>query len=84
MILEEAGGKDPTDPAVIAARIRLFGSWEMNWLAYNFAHDLALPGSSRGNLGFLMYPQAETAEGRIDCLDPESFRYAITSREVDV
>jgi choline dehydrogenase-like flavoprotein len=22
------------------ARARLFGSWEMNWMAYNFAHDV--------------------------------------------
>jgi transglutaminase-like putative cysteine protease len=82
VILEEDGGKPPADPKVIAARERLFGSWEMNWLAYNNAHDLTLPGSSRGKLGFLMYPQAETAEGRVDCLDPDAFRYAITSREV--
>ncbi len=82
VILEEGGGKPPTDPMVVAARRRLFGSWEMNWLAYNFAHDLALPGSSGGPLGFLMYPQAETAEGRVDCLDPENFRYAISAREV--
>jgi hypothetical protein len=29
-----------------------------------------------------MYPQAETAEGRLDCLDPDNFQYTITSREV--
>ncbi len=82
VILEEGGGKAPTDPMVLAARKRLFGSWEMNWLAYNFAHDLALPGSTGARLGFLMYPQAETEEGRVDCLDPENFRYAISAREV--
>jgi hypothetical protein len=27
-------------------RTRLFGSWEMNWIAYNVAHDVALPGRS--------------------------------------
>ena len=31
----------------------------MNWLAYNFAHDIELPGSSGPRVGFLMYPQAE-------------------------
>ncbi|HTP51856.1 MAG TPA: transglutaminase domain-containing protein [Anaeromyxobacteraceae bacterium] len=82
VILEEGGGKDPTDPMVLAARKRLFGAWEMNWLAYNSAHDLVLPGSSRGKVGFLMYPQAETADGRVDCLDPDHFRYSITSREI--
>ena len=25
---------------------KLFGAWEMNWLAYNDAHDVELPGSS--------------------------------------
>ena len=27
------------------ARERLFGSWEMNWMAFNVAQDMALPGS---------------------------------------
>lgn len=61
---------------------RLFGSWEMNWIAYNYAQDVALPGSSGPRLKFFMYPQAETGQGRLDCLDPESFRYEITSREL--
>jgi hypothetical protein len=64
------------------ARARLFGSWEMNWMAYNFAHDVALPGSSGKPIAFLMYPQAETSDGRLDSLDADSFRYEITSREV--
>jgi hypothetical protein len=29
-----------------------------------------------------MYPQAETADGRLDSLDPDSFKYEITAREV--
>jgi transglutaminase-like putative cysteine protease len=70
------------DPKVAAARAALFGSWETNWLAYNFAHDVALPGSDGPQLGFLMYPQAETASMRLDCLDPDNFKYAITSKEV--
>jgi transglutaminase-like putative cysteine protease len=63
------------------ARARLFGSWEMNWMAYNFAHDVTLPKSAGAPVGFLMYPQAETSDGRIDCLDPDNFKYEITSRE---
>ena len=82
VVLEEGGGKPLQDPMVIAARRRLFGSWEMNWLAYNTAHDLLLPGASRGKVPFFMYPQAETAEGRLDCLDPEHFKYQIGAREV--
>jgi hypothetical protein len=27
-----------------------------------------------------MYPQAETNRGRLDCLDPDNFKYEITSR----
>jgi hypothetical protein len=29
-----------------------------------------------------MYPQGETAEGRLDCLDADSFKYSITTREL--
>jgi len=70
-VLEEPpGNRSLDDEMVKQARARLFGSWEMNWMAYNFAHDVALPGSSGAPLAFLMYPQAETADGRLDCLDP--------------
>lgn len=67
-------------PKVAAARKALFGAWEGNWLAYNVAHDVALPGSSGPKLGFLMYPQGEVAGTRLDCLDPDTFRYAITAK----
>jgi transglutaminase-like putative cysteine protease len=70
------------DPKVVAARKTLFGAWEGNWLAYNFAHDVTLPGSNGPKLGFLMYPQAETANLRLDCLDPDAFKYTITSKEL--
>jgi hypothetical protein len=76
------GNRPIYDPLVRSARSRLFGSWEMNWMAYNFAQDVALPKSAREPLGFLLYPQAETADGRIDCLDPDRFKYEITSREI--
>jgi transglutaminase-like putative cysteine protease len=71
------------DPKVVAARKTLFGAWETNWLAYNFGHDIALPGSSGPKIGFLMYPQAETASTRLDCLDPDHFRYTITAKELN-
>jgi transglutaminase-like putative cysteine protease len=83
VVLEEPpGGRSLNDDMVKKVRERLFGSWEMNWMAYNFAHDVALPGSSGAPLGFLMYPQAESAQGRLDSLDPDSFKYEITSREI--
>jgi transglutaminase-like putative cysteine protease len=83
VVLEEPPGNRPLDDETVKqARARLFGSWEMNWVAYNFAHDVTLPGSAGAPVGFLMYPQAESAAGRIDCLAPDTFKYEITSREV--
>jgi len=83
LVLEEPPGNHSLDDEVVKqARVRLFGSWEMNWIAYNFAHDVALPGSNREAVAFLMYPQAETGDGRRDALDPDNFRYEITAREI--
>jgi transglutaminase-like putative cysteine protease len=80
--LEEPPGENAIDSAVVvAAREKLFGAWEGNWLAYNTAHDLVLPGSAH-EVAFLMYPQAEVAGLLLDCLDPDSFRYAITAAEL--
>jgi len=70
------------DPKVKKARAKLFGAWEMNWLPYNYAHDIKLPNSNGPELGFLMYPQSETANGRKDSLDPKNFSYTIKSKEV--
>jgi transglutaminase-like putative cysteine protease len=74
--------KDPAHPVVAPVKKALFGGWEGNWLAYNTAHDVALPGSKGDKLGFLMYPQAETAAGRVDPLAPDDFVYTITAREL--
>ena len=83
VVLEEPPGNRPLDDEMVKkARARLFGSWEMNWMAYNFGHDVALPGSSGAPVNFLMYPQAETADGRLDCLDPDNFKYEISAREI--
>ncbi|UYN96308.1 MAG: transglutaminase domain-containing protein [Enhydrobacter sp.] len=71
-----------TDPKVVAARNGLFGSWEGNWLAFNVAHDLKLPGSKEDPIPFLMYPQAENRRGFLDSLDPDKFKYRIVTREV--
>ncbi|MES2537011.1 MAG: transglutaminase domain-containing protein [Pseudomonadota bacterium] len=86
VVLEEGGGLPLNDAKVEAARKRLFGSWEMNWLAFNYAHDVQLPGASKGKVGFFMYPNAEiAAQGkveRMDSLDPDNFKYTITAREI--
>ena len=83
VVLEEK--PQPTtlaDPLVPPVRAKLFGAWEMNWLAYNEAHDIKLPGSNLPAIPFFMYPQAETVKGRLDSLDPDSFKYTITAREL--
>jgi len=82
VVLEERPGLTLKDDVVVAARKALFGSWEMNWLAYNVAHDLKLPEATGPAIPFLMYPQLETSAGRADSLDAASFVYAITSKEV--
>jgi transglutaminase-like putative cysteine protease len=70
-------------PLVEAVRPKLFGGWEGNWVAFNTAHDVALPNATQGGkLGFFMYPQSETAQGRRDSLDPDNFKYTITTREI--
>jgi transglutaminase-like putative cysteine protease len=83
VVLEEPPGNRPlSDEMVSKARKQLFGSWEMNWMAYNYAHDVALPGSAKQPLVYFMYPQAETGEGRVDPFDPDNFKYEITVKEL--
>jgi transglutaminase-like putative cysteine protease len=83
VVLEEPPGNlSLNDEMVRKARTRLFGSWEMNWLAFNFANDVTLPGSNGAPVSFFMYPQAENANGRLDCLDADAFKYEISSMEV--
>ncbi|HCE08446.1 MAG TPA: transglutaminase [Oxalobacteraceae bacterium] len=86
VVLEENGGLPMNDVKVEAARKRLFGSWEMNWLALNYANDVQLPRAAKGKVGFFMYPNAELAvQGqveRIDSLDPDNFIYNIAAREI--
>ena len=62
------------------AAVRLVGN-ELDW--YNEAHDVRLPGSTRGALPYFMYPQAETEQGRVDPIDADNFRYTITVGAVD-
>ena len=83
VMLEEPPGDLKIDhPMVQAARKRLFGGWEMNWLAYNMAHDVQLPGSSGAKIPYLMYPNGETGGKALDPLEPDAFRYEIRSSGV--
>ncbi|HLG44705.1 MAG TPA: transglutaminase domain-containing protein [Reyranella sp.] len=83
VVLEEPPTNNSmTDLKVMAARKTLFGAWEGNWLAFNTAHDVKLPGSNEDPLPFLMYPQAADKQGLIDSLDAEAFKYTITAKEL--
>ena len=83
VVLEEPPGNlKLKDDMVSKARTHLFGSWEMNWMGFNYAHDVALPGSKLPPLVYFMYPQAETADGRVDPFDPDNFKYEITVKEL--
>ena len=74
--------KTTNHPVVTPVYKALFGGWEGNWLAFNTAHDVALPGSEGPKIGFFMYPNAENANGRYDSLEPDQFKYTITAKEI--
>jgi len=85
VVLEEPPANLGIDhPMVVAARKRLFGGWEMNWLAYNMAHDVKLPGSSSAKIPYLMYTNGETGGKALDQLEPDAFKYEIRSNGVKV
>jgi transglutaminase-like putative cysteine protease len=82
MLEEPPGHLAANNPKVVDARETLFGAWEGNYMAYNDAADVSLPGSSGAPVPFLMYPQAEINGIRLDSLDAATFTYQITAREV--
>jgi transglutaminase-like putative cysteine protease len=74
--------KNTTDPLVAPVNKALFGGWEGNWMAYNTAHDVALPNAKGDKLGFFMYPVGENDAGRFDSYAPDDFKYQITAKEI--
>jgi transglutaminase-like putative cysteine protease len=76
--------KDAGHPLVVPVRKALFGGWEGNWMAYNNAVDVTLPGAAGDPLPFLMYPQAQSGPKRYDAYDPDNFKYTIAAREIKV
>ena len=75
--------KDPKNPVVAPVMTGLFGRWEGNWVGWNTAHDITLPGAAgKGTLPFLMYPNGENSSGRFDELSPDTFKYTIAAREI--
>lgn len=71
-----------SDPRFAELRRYVFGSWEGNWMAFNTERDVLLPSGSEEKLNFFMYPEAITAKGVLDGIDPDVFGYRITSQEV--
>jgi transglutaminase-like putative cysteine protease len=74
--------KTTQHPVVAPVNRVLFGGWEGNWMAWNMAHDVKLPQAQGPELGFFMYPTAETGGQRLDSYAPDDFKYQITAREV--
>jgi transglutaminase-like putative cysteine protease len=74
--------KTVSDPLVAPVYKALYGGWEGNWVGFNTAHDVELPGARMGKLGFLMYPIAEDQQGRFDSYAPDDFKYQITAKEI--
>ena len=59
----------------------------MNWVGYNSATDIELPGHGVAQTG-LRFPdvslRASPRPGQCPCLDPARFHYEITSREITI
>ena len=80
---EPPGNLDMTTDKVVAARKALFGAWETNWMPYNSAQDVNL-SLSGDTIPFLMYPQAQAGGVMLDCLNADTFKYTIISREISI
>ena len=72
------------DPKFTVFKKLLFGFWEMNWIGYNAAQDVLLRGSSAEPLPNLLFPVAETADGRFDSQDTTRMNYSITASRVEM
>jgi len=51
-------------------------------MAYNYGHDVELPGCAGRPLVYFMYPQAETSAVQVDPFDPDHFKYEIKVKEI--
>ena len=71
------------DSKLSALKRVLFGVWEMNWIAFNVGSDVTLPGKN-DPLPFLLLPQLETPQGRLDGSNPAAIQYAIKARQVEL
>ena len=78
VVLEE--NLDLKNSHVQYLRKKLFGFWEMNWIAYNSARDCALPPQYSKNINYLMYPLSVSGATEKDGMDADQFKYTITSK----
>ena len=76
LILEE--NLDLSSPKIKELRRRLFGFWEMNWVAFNSARDFVLP-QAKNSINYFMYPIVEVDGETRDSYSPEACGYTIKS-----
>lgn len=70
------------DKKLTNVRDYFFGSWEMNWIAFNSSRDFVLnPKPAQYPLNMLGYPYAEDGEDTLDYYDPTNFSYKYSSQE---
>jgi transglutaminase-like putative cysteine protease len=70
------------DVAVQNISEKFFGSWEPNWVVYNSARDFMPSPTARSSVNYFMYPRLESGKFQNDGMDPEHFKYNITSTEI--
>lgn len=76
-------GLERNSERVKAEAERQFGSWEMNWFAYNSARDFVLvPEPVQFPLSIFSYPYAERGDEPLDYYSPKDFSYTITVKEL--
>ena len=76
-------GLERNSERVKAEAERQFGSWEMNWFAYNSARDFVLtPAPVQFPLSIFSYPYAERGDEPLDYYSPKDFAYTITVKEL--
>src|ERR1035437_2534913 len=73
-----------SDPKLTVLKKLLFGFWEMNWISFNAAQDVVLRGATGNALPYLVSPEIETADGRLDKRDTRRFSYNVMASRVDV
>lgn len=72
------------DTKTVALKRRLFGFWEMNWIAYHTGGDVRLPGGPDRPLGWVIAPQVALGDGPEAVLLPaDAIVWQQESRGVD-